>query len=466
MIDTQPNSSKQTQFHGGTFGALFPFLFFIVLVLTLAMMRALSTKAAGASAFCGFTLAFLLVKDKREFAALTLRGFTSNMLGTMLLVFLLAGVVAKLLDLGGLVKSLVFVATHVGLDGSYMPLIIFLTGAIISSATGTSGGTMATTTPTLLPLAVSLGCDPGVAMGAIVSGAMFGDNIAPVSDTTIASALTQKTSVLEVVRKRLKYAFIAGAFAVALFLYAGFKTTTVGAANVVDISDANLASLILLLVPVIIIVLMFKRKGLVFSMMCGILFGFAVACGLGLISPIMLVRANGVVAGGFDSMMTIFPFFYFIFVFNELLVASGAFDKMVRKISEFATTPRRAEAVSGIIGTLGMFFVSSPTVSIVTVGPLVREIMHKFNLARSRGANILDGFASGIGGTLPYASTAIFPLSIAIATGAVGNDFTVMDYLPYSFHCWGLIGVFWLSIITGFGREIETGEDHGDEQIV
>lgn len=377
------------------------------------------------------------------------------MLGTMLIAFLLAGVIAKIMAMAGLVDALVWAATSVGADGRLMPAIIFVVSAVISSATGTSGGTMATTTPILFPMAIALGCHPGLTMGAILSGAMFGDNIAPVSDTTIASALTQETSVVSVVKSRMKYALIAAAAALALYIYFGYTTTELGHDMASIVATASPQALILLLVPIVVIVLMLKQKGLIFSMVCGTIFGVILSVALGLIPISQFLTASGVFASGFDSMMGIFCFFYFTFVLNEVLVAGKVIEKLLAAVERHAKTPRSAEVISGFITCVGICLISSPTVNIVTVGPVVRKILKPFNISRDRGANILDGFSCGLGGTLPFTSTCIYPLAMGIATGAVSESFSVMDYVPYSFHCWGLIIVFWVSIILGFGRTFE-----------
>ncbi len=457
---------EEKKFYLGSLGALIPFLVFLVLVVYLVASGSLSSKTAGGAAFVGFVVAFLMMRDKHEFSELTIKGFTSTMLGTMLVAFLLAGVVAKLMDMAGMVSALVWAATKIGIGGQMMPAMIFIVSAIISSATGTSGGTMATTTPILFPMAVALGCPPGLTMGAILGGAMFGDNIAPVSDTTIASALTQETSVIAVVKSRLKYAFIAAAVALALYIYFGWTTVDKGAAEAAAQTDANPLSLVLLVVPVLVIILMYKQKGLVYSMVWGVLTGSVLAIVLGLIPISDFLPAEGVFVAGFDSMMGIFCFFYFTFVLNEVLVAGRVIDKLLEKLEKYAATPRRAEIVSGILTCLGISLISSPTVNIVTVGPVVRKILKKHDIGRERGANILDGFSCALGGTLPYTSTCIFPLAMAIATGAVPETFSVMDYAPYSFHCIALFVVFWIAIFTGFGRKFEKPEDEKDTNVL
>lgn len=445
----------KNKFYLGSLGPVLPFLVMISALMYMAFQGTLSSSAAGAAAFMGFVAAFFVIRNKNDFNELAIKGFSSSMLATMIMAFLLAGTIAKLMDMGGLVKALVWVAGSLGIGGEFIPIVVFITGAVISSATGTSGGTMTTTTPILLPLAVALGCDVNVVAGAILSGAMFGDNIAPVSDTTIASALTQETDVIDVVRSRLKYAFAAAFIAIICFGYIGVKTTTPIAVSTTMMEDVKPMALCLLLIPVIVVTLMMKRKGLIYSMVIASVIGIIMSLVLGLIEVNQIFSASGVISSGFQGMMSIFPFFYFTYVLNEVFMFGGVFEKILDQAHKYATTPKRAEIICGALTCLGMFFISSPTVNIVTVGPMVRKISKEQNIARERSANILDGFSSGLGGTLPYSATTLFPLGLIVATGLVPENYSVMRYVPYSFHCWALLLVFWIAIFSGFGKKYE-----------
>ncbi len=455
MDNTKTTLQARDRFYFGEFGVILAFLVMVAAWLYMAVQGALSSKAAGAGAFLGFVVAFFMTKDKKDFNEWAIKGFSSSMLATMIMAFLLAGTIAKIMDVAGLVKALVWFATNLGIDGKFIPIVVFLTGAIISSATGTSGGTMTTTTPILLPLAVALGCDVNVVAGAILSGAMFGDNIAPVSDTTIASALTQETEVIKVVKSRMKYAIVAAIFAIICFAYIGMKTTVPVQVDPVMMEDVKPIALSLLLIPVLVIFLMQRGKGLIYSMVVSSVVGVVMSLVFGLITIDQIFSGSGVIADGMAGMMSIFPFFYFMYVMNEIFNASGVLEKLISKAKKFATTPRRAEIVCGFLTCISIFFISSPTVNIVTIGPVVREILKEHNIARERGANILDGFSSGLGGTLPYSGTALFPVGLIVATGLVPADYSVMSYIPYSFHCWALIVIFWFAILSGWGRKFE-----------
>jgi len=100
--------------------------------------------------------------------------------------------------------------------------LIFLLSAIISFATGTSWGTFSIMIPIAAPLAMSMDADIALAIGAVISGGVFGDHCSPISDTTIISSLASECEVVEHVQTQLPYALISGVIAFGLFLLFGW----------------------------------------------------------------------------------------------------------------------------------------------------------------------------------------------------------------------------------------------------
>ncbi|EKC57687.1 Na+/H+ antiporter NhaC, partial [human gut metagenome] len=139
-------------------------------------------------------------------------GLKNDTLCVIIFAFLLAGILSQELRQSGLIQGLTWLVMKLGLSAGFLPLVAFLVCLLISTACGTSNGAIVAVLPVLLPVAASVGANPSVVVGAIVSGAIFGDNLAPISDTTIASALTQDAEVRDVVRTRLPYSLIARHF--------------------------------------------------------------------------------------------------------------------------------------------------------------------------------------------------------------------------------------------------------------
>jgi Na+/H+ antiporter NhaC len=104
------------------------------------------------------------------------------------------------------------------LSPSLLAAAIFLLSSVISFSTGTSWGTFSIMIPIAVPMAVGLDADVALAMGAVISGGVFGDHCSPISDTTIISSLASECDVIEHVQTQLPYALISGFIALLLFI--------------------------------------------------------------------------------------------------------------------------------------------------------------------------------------------------------------------------------------------------------
>jgi Na+/H+ antiporter NhaC len=102
-----------------------------------------------------------------------------------------------------------------------IPALVFLLGAVMSFATGTSYGTFSIMVPLALPIGTATGISPELLFGACIAGGVFGDNTSPISDTTIVSSVAANTPVIDHARTQLPFALIAAAISVAGYLLLG-----------------------------------------------------------------------------------------------------------------------------------------------------------------------------------------------------------------------------------------------------
>jgi len=150
-----------------------------------------------------------------EFFASTMAGARTMTPIAMILLFAFAiGGVSSDMEVGKYLAS--FIGDY--LPSAYLAGAIFVLAAIIAFATGTSWGTFSIMLPIAVPLAVGLDAPVALAMGAVISGGVFGDHCSPISDTTIISAMASGCSVQEHTRTQLPYALIAAAFSLILFI--------------------------------------------------------------------------------------------------------------------------------------------------------------------------------------------------------------------------------------------------------
>ena len=435
--------NKRMQFYGGTLGACAPLLVFMCLMIVIAAMKKVSLVLFCMAGFAGLCVAFLLAKNKKEFEQAVVDGLKNDTLCVIIFAFLLAGILSQELRQSGLIQGLTWLVMKLGLSAGFLPLVAFFVCLLISTACGTSNGAIVAVLPVLLPVAAS-------------GGAMFGDNLSFISDTTIASALTQDAEVRDVVRTRLPYSLIAGVISAVLFIIVGIKTSTsVTLPDVIDPAYAK--TLVMLVIPVIMIILMLRGWNLISTLIVCDLVGFVLCLVFGFLDVPTLFSATGPIGAGLTGMLNVICFSFFMFALLEMLKRSGVFDMLLEKLNNASKTSRQAELVTILLSVIGSVAIGAASISILFVGPVVRKLLQTHNIERTRGSNLMDGIATGLAGIVPYNPVGLNAVSLAIASGVVSESFSFLDYVPYNFHSWLLILLFLLSAITGIGRHFEKG---------
>ena len=448
---------KKSEFYGGKFGVWLPVLFMLVGMLVSTIIGGGGLSRLTGITFFALALGFLLAKDKKNYGKITLKGLQNPMLGTIIMAYIMAGMLAQLLRQSGLIDALIWGISQLGMNAGWIPLIAFLACVLISTSCGTSTGSVAAVAPVLLPLAQGLNIDMGLMCGAIISGAIFGDNLAPISDTTISSALTQEAEISQVVKTRFPYAAISASVAAVLFAFVGL-TQDANIPTSLDLDGSTALSLFLLVLPVLMVVLMRMGWDLMGTLILCNLSGIILNLVLGTIPAATMFSNDGPIVAGMSGMMTLVLYVILLFQILEILSSSGAFDQMTVSLMKHCKSPRSGELVCYLVASLGSIVTGGSGISIVFFGSLVRRITKAFNIDRCRGANILDGVACGATGLMPHGNPTLVSLGVALAIDGVDPNFSFLDIIPYNFHCWGLLLIFLLSILTGIGRSYEPAE--------
>ena len=449
---------KKAEFYFGSFGPWIP-----MTVLIIGMIISTAIGGGGVArltlvAFIALAVGFFLSKDKKNFGNLSLKGLQNPMLGTIIMAFLMAGMLSQLLRKSGLITALIWGVATLDINVGLIPLIAFIICMLISTSCGTSSGSVAAVAPVLVPLAASLDIDVGLMCGAIISGAIFGDNLAPISDTTIGSALTQEAEISDVVRTRLPYALISAVVSGILFAVIGLRMHSAAVANI-SVDGSTARALVLLILPVVMVMMMRRQWDLVSTLIICNVGGIVLNLALGCISPAVMFSNDGPIVSGMSGMMILILYVILLFQVLEMLIASGAFDAIGHQLMKVCKTPRSAEMVCYGIAALGSAASGGSGIAIMFFGPLVRKITKSFNIDRCRSANILDGVACGATGLLPYGNPMIISLGVALTVENIDPNFSFLNIMPYEFHCWGLMLIFLFSILTGIGRKFEAPEN-------
>ena len=444
-------------FRGGAAGALAPFVLFLAGVGWLGLSGAPDETGFWPILLGALTLGLLLARDKRAYSEAVLDGMARRIVMLMVLAWILAGVLGTLLGASGLVESLVWLADEAGLRGGGYVVGAFLVCVVFSLATGTSLGTLIICTPLLYPAGAALGADPAFLIGALLSGATFGDNVSPISDSTIASATTQRADIGGVVRSRVGYALPAAAAAVAVF--AVFGGAAEGSAATALGTSGDALGLLMLAVPLGVMVALLRKAHLVEALLLGSLGAALLGLALGRFAPGDLMGidraafiADGLILDGMRRGVGVSIFTVLLMGLVGGLEASGLLDRLLGLAQGRARTPRAAEGwIFGSV-TAATFLTTHSVVAILSVGELARQTGEAAGIGAYRRANILDVTVC----TYPFLLPFFIPTVLAGALTAEVPGMPRLSALEagvHNVHSWGLLAVVLMAVATGWGRE-------------
>ena len=475
MGDKLANKANETksevlEFRGGVLGAAIPFLVLFVGIIILALTGKALPMAFWVPTLASILAALIMAKNPEKCAGELVKGMASEMVAIMLMAWFLAGIVAQILKESGLINSLVWLCVRANVSPRLFPVLVFILGCSLSTATGTALGTVIALTPILYPVGAAIGSNGAVLLGAIVSAAYFGDNIAPVSDTTIASAYSQGIEVADVVRSRLKYALVAAAIAAVLFfIFAGGGTR--GEFTTASLGELKPNGLIMLLIPAILIFLMYRGSHLIIALMLSCVIALVLSLATGLLAParILVIDLNnftvgGVLVEGILGLIDISVFAFMLMGLINLLDKGGFFSYLIDRLSVFTKSPRSSELTILMLDIILNMLTVANTVVIVMLGPVAKKVLvEKHRISRDRSANILDAVSGAAMCLIPYSFAPMLAYMFAAGSGAP-VDFTVFHISLFAFHGWTLLAVMVFACISGWGRSF-IPKDQYDAEI-
>ena len=450
-------------FHGGLAGALAPFAAFLGGVAWLALHGAPDEKGFWPILLGALILGLLLAKDRERYAEAMLDGMSERVVMVMLCAWLFAGVMGAVLSAGGLVTGLAWASRTVGLGGGAYVAATFLTTAIVSTATGTSFGTILLCGPILYPAGGAAGAMPAALMGAVLAGSTFGDSMSPVSDTTIASSGTQRVDIGGTVRSRLKYAVPAGlvALVASALLGGGGPVTDVIAATASDAVPASPKGLVLLLSPALVIAMLLRRTHLITALLTGVATAVIIALALQLVTPYDLLHiapgtfgATGVLVDGMQRAIGVSVFTLLLVALVGTLQATDVLDRLVQASQRRAHSARAAEGWMVGVVSAAVLLTTHSVVAILAVGEFARQTGERFGIDGYRRANLLDLTVCTWPFLLPYFLPTILTASASRSGEAFGMPALAAGTVGlYNTYAWALVAMVLFAVITGYGRK-------------
>ena len=397
------NRERQPEANGW---ALLPFLVFAVFYVGISVWAGDFYKVPMPVAFLVASATALLFDRKRRLvekidAYAAGMGETNIMI--MCLIFILAGAFATVAKGSGAVDAAVALAQTV-IPARLMTAGVFLISCLISVSIGTSCGTIAAVTPIALGFAAPLGISPALLMGAVVGGAMFGDNLSMISDTTIAATRTQGVGMRD---KFLGNGLIvAPAALVALFLYAASECGT----GVIETPAVSWHHALLVMPYLLILGLALAGLNVMALLFSGTVLSFAIGCALGRFD---FFGGLGLVGKGTLGMSETLIVAILAGGLFRIVQANGGIRWLTEKVSGRICGPRSCEFGVFLLVSAVNLFTANNTVAIVIAGPVAKQCSDRFGANPVRIASVLDTASCIVQGFIPYGAQILIAIGVA-----------------------------------------------------
>lgn len=461
-------SNNKLQMYGGILGGLVPLIVMISLLIWLSVADRGGTKAFWAAGWLALVVGLFLARNKSDYCNSIMRGIGDKNGIVIITAWLFAGVFGELMVGGGLIQGLLWFGLKTGAQGTAFTVITFVTACIFSLGTGTSTGTVLALVPVMYPAGVFLGANPVMLAAGILSGAAWGDAMAPVSDTTIVSAYTQGATMNDVVRNRLPLALSAAVISIVVLLLTG------GGGKVSSLpkmaAQLDPGGLLMLVAFAVVVISALSGRHIVESL----IYGDVSAVILGLVNghlkltdifciPAVKGDPNGLIQNGIEGLVGPIVFALLILGVTQVLIESGVMDKILQFCQKtIAKSVRQAELAIIYLTVLISIPISANAPAELVVGPsLVKPLGEKFNLAPARRANLMDCAVSSVFYMLPWHICVIVWFT-AVASAAksfhiVAPPITAAFLNPFS---WAILAIITISAITGWNRKYALTENN------
>ncbi|MFK3975799.1 Na+/H+ antiporter NhaC family protein [Shewanella vesiculosa] len=354
-------------------------------------------------------LAILLSKQRINNAIETfIEGIGHSNIIAMCLIYLLAGAFAAVAKATGGVDA------TVALGLSFIPSNLLLPGffviaAFIATSMGTSMGTIAAVAPVALGVADQAQIDYALMAGAVMSGALFGDNLSIISDTTIAATRTQGCEMKDKFRENLVFSIPASILTLIAFTFVGQGQADIAAQDIEILKVLPYLTILVLAVAGLNVFVVLSL-GIVLAGVTGVLS-----------SDYSVIQFGNDIYTGFTNMQEIFILSMLVGGLAALMQQQGGLifvsnqiEALIRRFSKAngEASSRAAELGMAAIVAATNTCVANNTVSIVVTGDIAKELAEKHGVSPKRAASILDIFACIIQGLIPHGAQALLIASV------------------------------------------------------
>lgn len=408
----------------GNAWALTPIIVFLVLFIGYGIWN--DNDFYKMPAIAGFVtalvVAFLLNRkvsfhEKLETAA---KGMADENVMIMCLVFVMAGAFSGAVNAAGGADSTVNFGLSI-LPSNVAVVGVFLIGCFISTSMGTSVGTITVLSPIAIGIAEKTGFQVALCLGAAVCGAMFGDNLSMISDTTIAATRTQGCDMKDKFRENIKLVLPAAVITIAI-LFVKTMGSEYQINEPLNYDIVRILPYLVVLVGALIgaNVIMLLAGGTVLSLCVGLYYG-----DFGL-KDIFTVMGNGI-----TSMYDITVISIIVAGVVALIRMNGGIDWILYVIRKLVRGKKGAEVGIAALSAAVDCATANNTIAIVIAGPVAKEIAEEYGIEPKRTASLLDIFTSVCQGLIPYGAQILTAVSFTVGTAL---EISPVDLIAYCYY--------------------------------
>ena len=415
--------------------ALLPFLVFIIVFLGSGIaLGDFYVFPAPVVALCGVLVAFLLpqstFKEKIEYF---LMGCGDKNILTMGVIYLLAGAFATVSKSIGSVEAIVNLGIKY-LSAEYILVGVFLIASFLSTSSGTSVGTIVSLSPIAFGLANSFGIDVNMVGAALLCGAMFGDNLSFISDTTIAATQTMGCEMKDKFKENIKIAFPAFLLSAIVFIYLGSNANTISA-NYQEIGEISM----ILIFPYLLVILLAIWGVNVFSVL---ILGILSSGLVGIFeSSLSWLDFSKKIYDGFLGMNDVFVLALFTGGISGIVEKLGGIDLLLSKIKTFAKGQKSAYLGIASLVSLSDAAIANNTIAIILTGKVAKKISDDHKLNPKLSASILDIFSCIVQGLIPYGAQILVLMELS------GNQVDYFEMIKNTWYIYFLLVFAVISIV-------------------
>ncbi|RKS53048.1 Na+/H+ antiporter NhaC [Gillisia mitskevichiae] len=398
------NNSNATQTKGNFYALLPLFLFVLTFLGAGIYLNDFYELPSPIAVILGIVLALAMFKGSINAKIATLlKGCGDDKILTMCLIYLLAGAFTVVCKATGSVDAIVELGLqYISIHWLYAG--VFIIAAFLSIATGTSVGAIVALGAVVMGFAETTDVSLGILSASLLGGAMFGDNLSIISDTTIAATQSLQVNMKDKFKQNILIAGPVAIITVGILLVQGFALNDniqLDTSSSIEIIKILPYLLVLTLAVVGLNVFVVLFIGIIAAGILGIYYG-----DFGLLEFAKLSYE------GFTSMTEIFLLSLLTGGLAALVTRAGGITFLINFITTKMNSKTAYFGISGLVSATNLA-IANNTVSIIIIGPIAKQLSDQFKLNPKKVASILDIFACCIQGLLPYGAQCLIILSLA-----------------------------------------------------